>query len=450
MRAIIHYPEADSKRGSWPQCRVIDCRGWGSYNLIVKILHFADLHLGVESYGRVDAATGFSSRFLDFLSAFDKLVDYAIENSVDLVLFCGDAYKSREPSQTQQREFARRISRLATSGIPIFLLVGNHDLPNAIGRATTTEIFDTLAIKNVYVSNRPEIYRIPTSSGTVQVVSLPWLRRSALLSKDDTKNLDFEQINQKLQEALTTVITANIPKLDPKLPSILAAHVWVTGARVGSESLMTIGQEHALLLGNIANPAFDYIALGHIHKPQVLSANPPVVYAGSLERLDFGEEADTKGFYLVEIEADKATGNRRVSVNFHPVEGRRFLTINTAIEPGDADPTSTVLRAIAEKEDMVWEGIVRLNVTLPAEMEGQLRDNDIRNALKEAHNVTIAKDIQRESRLRLGSWTAEEITPLEALKAYLETRKPPIPEERAKMLLEYGERLIHEHGSRPE
>ncbi len=156
----------------------------------MKILHFADLHLGVESYGHTDPETGLSSRLLDFLSALDQVVDYALKNKVDLILFCGDAYKTREPSQTQQREFARRISRLSSGNIPIFLLVGNHDLPNAIGRATTTEIFDTLAVKNVYVSNRPDIYCIPTSNGTVQIVSLPWPRRGALLSKEEKKNLD--------------------------------------------------------------------------------------------------------------------------------------------------------------------------------------------------------------------------------------------------------------------
>ena len=408
----------------------------------MKILHFADLHLGVESYGRIDPATGLSSRFLDFLSVLDQVVDYALENKVDFVLFCGDAYKSREPSQTHQREFAKRINRLSTSGILVFLLIGNHDLPNAIGRATTTEIFDTLAVKNVYVSNRPEIYHIPTNNGTIQIASLPWLRRSALLTKEETKNLDFDQINQRLQQVLTNTIAANIPKLDPKLPSILAAHVWVSGAQIGSERLMTIGQEHVLLLSNVAHPAFDYIALGHIHKHQVLSTNPPVVYAGSLERLDFSEEEDEKGFYIVEIEPDKETGNRQVSFDFHPVTGRRFLTIDIALEPEDTDPTSTVLKAIAGQEERIKDAIVRLQTSLPAQTEGQLRDNDLRDALKEAHYVTIAKDIQREARLRLGEWTAEEITPLDALKAYLESKK--VSPERAKLLLKYGERLIQE------
>ncbi len=412
----------------------------------MKILHFADLHLGVESYGRIDPVTGLSSRFLDFLSALDQVVDYARQNKVDLVLFCGDAYKSREPNQTQQREFAKRINRLSTSGIPIFLLIGNHDLPNAIGRATSTEIFDTLAVKNVYVSNRPEIYRIPTNSGTIQIASLPWLRRSGLLSKEETKNLTFEQINQRLQQVLTNIIAANIPKLNPGLPSILAAHVWVSSAQVGSERSMTIGQEHMLLLSNVANPAFDYIALGHIHKHQVLSHNPPVVYPGSLERLDFSEEEYDKGFYLVEIEPDKEAGKRRVSFDFHQVTGRRFLTINTGIESQDTDPTSTVLRAIAEQEGSVSDAIVRLNISLPAEIEGQLRDNDIRSIMKEAYYFTIAKDIQRETRLRLGKWTAEELTPIEALKAYLESKK--VSPERAKLLLEYGEKLIQEQRTR--
>jgi exonuclease SbcD len=407
----------------------------------VKILHFADLHLGVENYGRLDPATGLSSRLGDFLNALDWLVDYALENRVDLVLFCGDAYRSREPTQTQQREFARRINRLATTGIPVFLLIGNHDLPNAVGRATSTEIFDTLAVKNVYVSNRPQIHTIPTKSGKVQIVSLPWLRRSALLTREETKNLTFDQINQKLQQVLTDVIAAKAKELDPELPAVLAAHVWVAGSKVGSERTMTIGQEHALMLSNVAHPAFDYIALGHIHKHQVLSQNPPVVYAGSLERLDFGEAEDEKGFYLVEIGEGEAAGKRAVSFDFHPVVGRRFLTVSATIEADDVEPTATVLKSIAERADELKDAVVRLNISLPSEVEGELRDSDIRDTLGEAHYFTIAKDIKREARVRLGGMAAEEINPLDALKTYLQSREGLSP-ERARLLLEYGQKLI--------
>jgi len=207
---------------------------------------------------------------------------------------------------------------------------------------------------------------------------------------------------------------------------------------------MTIGQEHGLLLSNVANPAFDYIALGHIHKRQVLLQNPPVVYPGSLERLDFGEEEDDKGFYLVEIEPDRETGERKVSFDFHQITGRRFLTVSINIEPDDTDPTSTILRVIAEQLDKINEAIVRLQIGLPVECQSKIRDIDIRNALKEAHYFTVTKDIQRETSLRLGNWTAEELTPIEALKKYLETRKD-LSKERAKVLLKYAEKLIQQH-----
>jgi exonuclease SbcD len=407
----------------------------------LRILHFADLHLGVESYGHIDAATGLSTRQSDILASLDRLIDYALNNDIDLVLFSGDAYKSREPSQTQQREFAKRINRISGSGIPIFLLIGNHDLPNAVGRATSTEIFDTLAVKNVHVSNKPDIYKIPTKHGIIQIVSLPWLRRSVLLSKEDTKNLNFEQLNQRMQESLTNIVNTLAVKLDPGLPAILAAHIWVVGAMLGTEKMMTIGQEHTLLLSNIANSAFDYIALGHIHRRQVLLENPPVVYSGSVEKLDFGDEDDEKGFYVLDIEKDEA-GKKHTAFEFHPTNGRRFLTIDVKLTAQDTDPTAVILAAISEQKEKVKDAIVRLQLTLPAEIEGFLKDSEIKNALKEAYFCTIARDIKRESRPRLGQFTVSEVTPIDALKIYLEQKKTS--PERLKELMEYGQKLIEE------
>ena len=414
----------------------------------MRILHFADLHLGVETYGCLDPTSGLPSRLLDFLAALDQVIDYAIESEVDLVLFCGDAYKSRDPSQTQQREFAKRIKRLSSSGIPTFLLIGNHDLPHAMGRATAVEIFDTLKVSNVYVGGRPGIYRIQTKGGVLQVVALPWVRRSALLSMEGSKNLTIDQINDRLQEILTDALAINIQELDPSLPSLLAAHVWVYGAQRGSERAMTVGQEHSLLLSNVANEAFDYVALGHIHKHQVLCYNPPVVYSGSLERLDFSEEEGEKGFYLVEIKSGPGTGKREASFDFHPVEGRRFLTIKVDIDSQDPDPTRTVLHAIAQQEHEIKGAVIRLQTTLPPHSQGQLQDNELRKALKEAHFFAIAKEVKHEPRIRLGSWGAEEIKPLEALKAYLQWKK--VPPSRARVLLQYGERLIGERDSQGE
>ena len=404
----------------------------------MRILHFADLHLGVENYGHIDPATGLSTRLLDILGVLDRLVDFALNNKVDLVLFCGDAYKSREPSPTQQREFARRINKLSEAGVPTFLLIGNHDLPNAAGRATSTEIFSTLSVKNIIVSSRPDIYRVQTRSGDVQLASLPWLRRSALLSKEDTRNLNFEQINERMQQALINIINAHAARLDPALPSVLAAHVWVMGATLGTEKSMSIGQEHILPVSSVGNPAFDYIALGHIHKNQVLNNNPPVVYAGSLQRIDFGDEHDEKGFYVVDISQE--SGNKKTTIEFHPLPGRRFLTLKVNLRPTDLNPMVSINQAIEAHKAETEDAIVRLDITLPAEIEGLLNDTEIRNALNDAHFTTISRDVKRETRLRLGKWSAEEVSPMDALKLYLESKKTS--RERANVLLEYGKRLI--------
>jgi DNA repair protein SbcD/Mre11 len=416
----------------------------------VKIIHFADLHIGVERYSRTDPATGLPSRLLDYLHAFDKLIDYALENGVDLVLFAGDAYQNREPSPTHQREFAKRIRRLVSGGIPIFLLTGNHDLPNALAKATSLEIFDTLAVNRVHVATRPGRHVITTPSGDIQVIALPWLRRSALLSREDTKDLNIDQLNQHLEQVLTDIVSQKAAELNPSLPALLCAHVWVTGAKTGSESGMTIGQEHALLRSNLALPAFDYVALGHIHRQQVLSdpgGKPPVVYAGSLERLDFGEENDDKGFYVVDIDPSLPPGERVTDFRFHKLEGRRFVTIKVSLDASDLTPTETVCAAIAEKQDELPEAIVRLQISLPAELEGQLRDNDIRAALSSSHHHTVAREIHRQTRSRLGEYQAEGITPYQALADYLGTRKG-LSEEHRRTLLEAGEQLIREYENR--
>ena len=408
----------------------------------MRILHFADLHLGVENYsGGINPETGLSWRLHGFLAALDEVVAYALNNDIDLVLFCGDAYRSREPSQTHQREFARRIWKLASAGIPVFLLIGNHDLPNAIGRATTMEIFRTLEIENVTVASAPGNYRVETKAGPLQVVALPWARRSALLSREETKNLTFDEVNERLERIITDRLNQEVAALEQGLPAILAAHVSLSNAKYGSERGMIMGHDYVLLQSNVANPAFDYVALGHIHKQQVLCENPPVVYPGSLQRIDFSEEEDEKGFFVVEIFPKKQA--RRVSFEFHPVRARRFLTIRVNVGVQEADPTQAVLSAIARHD--VTDAIVRVQVAITERLAGLLSEGEIRRALKEAHFIAaIARDVARERRQRMAGWSAEGITPREALKAYLEVKKPEVE---PKLLLEYGERLIQESES---
>ena len=416
---------------------------------MLKILHFSDFHLGVENYGRIDPETGLHTRTLDFLKGLDELVDFALAEPVDLVLFCGDAYKNREPTQTHQREFAKRVTRIASAGIPVLLVVGNHDLPHAIAKATSVEIFDILTIRNVHVADRLQTTVIPTRGGPVQVVALPWVRRSLIASREETKGLTIDEQNQHIEERVTQLLADEAEKLERELPAILASHVSLSTARYGSERGMMIGYDYHLMPSALADLGFDYIALGHIHKRQVLRERPPVVYPGSLHRLDFSdEEEEAKGFYVATLEQERKAGDRCVALDFHPVSSRLFLTVEVEIGPHDEDPTTTVVNAIRRRR--VTDAIIRLQIKIPQEQLSKLSDSDIYRALDSAHFVAgVSRTVLREHRLRLGEVSAEQLTPLEALQRYLESKEPRLPKERKETLLRYGERLIRETVAEP-
>ena len=405
----------------------------------MRILHFSDLHIGVENYGRVDPETGLSTRLLDFLSTLDELVEYALTQDVDLVLLAGDAYKGRDPSQTHQREFATRLARLSSAGIPVFLLAGNHDLPHAVGRATAIEIFNTLHVPNLYLGDQLQTYTVPTRKGPLQVLALPWPRRSKLLSREESRGMTIDEVRQEIEGRLTGYIQRCVEALDPSVPAVMAGHVTINGAVIGSERSMMLGQDHVLFPSAVHKPELDYVALGHIHKHQILRENPMVVYSGSLQRVDFSEEGDTKGFCVVDLDAAAPQGRRLRDFSFQPVSSRPFLTIEVAVQAGDDDPMGTVVSAIMRHH--VAGSVVRLKILVPAELDVHLREAELREALRSAHYVAgISREVQQERRTRIPPSVAEGLTPMDALRLYLESRK--IEPERQEKLIRYAEELV--------
>jgi exonuclease SbcD len=397
---------------------------------MITLLHFSDLHLGVENYGRLDPTTGLSTRLGDFLRSLDGVVDYALDEEVDAVVFCGDAYQTVHPSPTNQREFARRIRRLSEAGIPVFLLVGNHDLPLSTGKAASTEIFGTLEVPNVFVADTIGTHQIDTRSGRLQIVALPWPIRSHFLAKTQLRGLTTEQINGELAEAVTKLVNKEIESLDPESPTVLAAHITV----FGTGTSVFRGQDVIIPQSLLASPSFDYVALGHLHRHQIVrKAQPPAVYSGSIERLDFGEEGEEKGFVLVQL--DKGA----TQFEFVPLQVRDFLTIEVKIE--GEDPTTEVLESIANHD--ISDKVVRLVVHMTQEQEPLLRDNEVLRTLAGAfHVASVVKDVERPVRLRIGDRNYEEMTTRQILETYFRAKQ--VPQERAKVLLRHAESLLEE------
>ncbi len=381
----------------------------------MKLLHFADAHIDMANYGRHDPETGLPLRVLDFLKSLDTIVDTAINERVDLVIFAGDAYKDRAPAPTFQREWGRRIIRLSQARIPTLLLVGNHDLSPAAGRAHAIHEFDTLQVPYIRVLSKPELlhphelWNLP-----MQVIAIPWISRSSLMAAMDAHASEQAEVFADIEQHLREIMEDMLQEADPDLPTILTAHASVQGATYGSERMVMLGADLVLPTSLVKDARLDYVALGHIHKPQNVNegAHPPVIYPGSLERVDFGEAADDRYFVV----ADVSRGH--TDVQWRRLDGaRRFIDRHAYVESGQ-DMMGTLLDALpAERE--IDGAIVRLTVDYPREYDTLIDEAALQKLTAKAFEFHLIKRPQTDVRIRLpADQTISSLSPLELLEQY--------------------------------
>lgn len=406
---------------------------------LINLLHLADIHIGMENYGRLDSNSGLNSRVVDFLRRLSQVIDLALEREVDVCIFAGDAYKNQRPNPTFQREFGRRIKRLADEGVPTVLLVGNHDMATADRAASSLDIFGVLDVPGIIVADREAVHQITCRRGQpLQVATVPYPQRSRLLAREQYQNMTLDDLDLEIGRILSDNLAdlAAEVKERPDVPAVLTAHLSVSEAKQGSEQSVMIGRDVVVLKSLLADPAWDYVALGHIHKHQELNQgqHPPIVYCGSLERIDFGEEGERKGFVMVQLERGRAAWE------FIPVDARRFLTIRLDVTQSD-DPMTDILDELGQHR--VGGAVVRLIIKATETQEVLLDDKAIRQALREASYIaSITRDIDRVQLRRLGGVAAEELTPKEALELYLDSKETPA--ERKAELLRYAEAIFRE------
>ncbi|WP_322511697.1 exonuclease SbcCD subunit D [Chloroflexus sp.] len=406
---------------------------------MIRMLHLADLHLGIENYGALDPRRGLHSRLIDFLERLDEAITIGLDHQIDLCLIAGDIYKNRTPNPTVQREFATRIRRLREAGVAVVILTGNHDISPAQGRAHSVEIFASLALEGVTVADRLRQHRIATRSGEVQLIAVPWVTRQMLLARDEMVGASFASIEYELTRRLMDFIEQAVAARDPRLPTIIAFHGTVEGAQLGSERAMILGRDLSLPRSALAQPGVDYVALGHIHRHQALGEQPPIVYPGSIERIDFGERDEPKGCVLVEL----APGQARW--RFVPLAARPFVSIERDLRRS-SDPVESLRTAIARHD--LREAVVRVEVQLSREQTPLLREEQVREWLREAGAAVIAAivfEVERPARQRFAGVAEalrEGLTPRQALELYLKSKN--VAPERIAQLLAAADEIIGE------
>ncbi|MHC1608801.1 MAG: metallophosphoesterase family protein [Candidatus Methanofastidiosia archaeon] len=246
-------------------------------------VHAADIHLGITRYPKIDPLTGLNLRSQDFLGGFNELCDFVIDTRPDLFLLCGDLFDRVNPTNYMRRQVQQRFQELSQLAIDTIVISGNHETPRTKG-----------------VSNPLVLYK---NMDHIHIILAP--------CQKDIGNYHIRAV------PYTAHPQSYMDKPVSGKENILMMHTTIEGARVGSERFMCFDEE-AVKRSEV--PPYDYAALGHIHKSQMLSRNGTrIVYPGSIERYDFNEIDEKKGFYLVDGDPEF------VGVNTRPMISREIM-----------------------------------------------------------------------------------------------------------------------------
>jgi DNA repair protein SbcD/Mre11 len=386
----------------------------------ISFIHLSDIHIGLLTHGKLNPSTGYNTRLEDILKCLDHVFDTASRESADIILIAGDVFHRENPLPAEEIEFARRISKAASSGgARVVIVLGNHDYSSSGPGASAVEIFPALDIEGVTIARKPGVISVDTKSGIVQVACLPWAGRSALITRDEFKSLSSQEIQTEIERRLIRIIHDLAGKIDRKDPAVLLGHVAARGAQLsGTEADTLTTSDPSVPVTALADPAFQYIALGHIHRFQDLNNGdtPPVVYSGSIERIDFTEEREQKGFVLGEIMEGKDGWS--CSYQFMETPARKFITFDLG-EIGPDHNTDAGLERVthADVEGAVVR--VRYEVGSPGE---EVDEKAIKAAFEGAQTLKIERMFSKPQKVMRQTELSRTMSVMDALEKYIESK----------------------------
>jgi exonuclease SbcD len=406
----------------------------------IRFIHLSDIHIGLLTHGRLNPSTGYNTRLEDILKCLDHVLETAARESVDLILIAGDVFHRENPLPAEEIEFARRIGKAAgKDGARVVMVLGNHDYSSSGIGASAVEIFPALDIEGVTIARKPGVIEVNTKSGSVQIACLPWAGRGALLSREEYKSLSSQELQAEIERKLIAIIRGLAEKTQPKDPAVLLAHVAARGARLSGTETDTLSTSDPVVpVTVLADRAFQYVALGHIHRFQDLNEGdaPPVVYSGSIERVDFTEEKEKKGFVLGEI-SESETGWKCV-YQFRETPARRFITIDL----GEIDEDRRKLPIPDGISPGDLEGaVVRVRYEVGGPGEG-IDERELRSAFGGAQTLKIERVFSKPKKTMRQTELSKTMSVLDALEKYVQS-KPELKKIGAEMK-SCAEKLLRE------
>ena len=252
----------------------------------MRFLHLADLHIGKR-------VNGFSM-IEDQKFVFEQVYNVIENEKIDGIIMAGDIYDKPVPSAEAVKLFDEMLTRLVSINLPIFVISGNHDSAERIGFGSDILSAAKVYMSRVYNDNLQKI-ELEDDYGKINVYLLPFIKPATV------KNIYKEAEIKDYDDALEYVLSQE--KIDETKRNVIVSHQFVTGAMRSESEEVSVGGLDNVSVENYE--AFDYVALGHIHRAQQMGRES-ARYAGTLLKYSFSEEKHNKSMTIVDL---KEKGN---------------------------------------------------------------------------------------------------------------------------------------------
>ena len=386
----------------------------------MRLLHTGDLHLGFEVYREED---------YDYFKPLRYSVDYALEKNIDLFVIAGDIFDRRDPSAFIQMGFAKEIKRLIDKGIEVLVITGNHDGSPNPERNIHLDIYKELELSGVRVSKKMELFNIKG----LNIITIPYPFKRNLFAKDEYREKTEGEIAIIMNDKTTQGIDFLLENADKNLPTILVAHLPLLEGTVGEEVYSSFTVDAPVSVEALDRKDFCYIAMGHFHKRQVLTSrrfDHSFVYSGSIDRISFGEEAEEKGFFEVEIDENSKASSFEFVKNPY---ARSFYSIT--------------LREDKDLEDIDREK-VKSSITRVIVYNDFSDESHFKNVIDEVKNNALVfvgiedRRVVNDSIIR--TTFKISISPKEAIEKYLNLKNDQFVNENKDKILDEALRILSE------
>ncbi len=284
----------------------------------MRFIHTSDWHLGRTFHGQ--------NLLADQEAVLTALADLAVEHAVDAVLVSGDLYDRAVPSPEAVQAASRILSRIRAAGITVVAIAGNHDSAPRLGAFT-----EFLAAGGLHLGTSAAAVGRPVvlDDGAVVVYPVPFLEPDLLRARWD---LPARAGHQAVLARAMDLVRADLAGRPPGTRSVVLAHAFVVGGQAG-------GSERSIAVGGVESvgadvfAGFDYVALGHLHRSQIVGDR--IRYSGSPLPYSFSEAGQQKSVWLVDLGADGTVTATRLAL---PTVRRLVSVRGRLAEILDTDP----------------------------------------------------------------------------------------------------------------